>query len=169
MSEKFQESEKQLDKISASEESRLQELRKISHDRDREWESELEAVQIHHSIDSAALASAMNDIQKLKIQLEKVSESEDTQAKYADMLKLRLELSETLHLVDELKIQLNNSKYSKARALAFMSQTREQLETLKSTEETLGMEKLKAMEAYEFFIPQIGEIECLSGFIGRVC
>ncbi|GJX63194.1 interactor of constitutive active ROPs 2, chloroplastic-like protein [Tanacetum coccineum] len=154
MSEKLQESEKQLDEISASEESRLQELRKISQDRDREWESELEAVQKHHSMDSAALASAMNEIQKLKIQLEKVSESEATQAKYADsahdeMLKLRLELSETLRLVDELKIQLNDSKDSEARALEIMSQTREQLETLKSTEETLRMEKLKAVEAYE--------------------
>nr|GEY08085.1 interactor of constitutive active ROPs 2, chloroplastic-like [Tanacetum cinerariifolium] len=154
MSEKLLESEKQLDEISASEESRLQELRKISQDRDREWESELEAVQKHHSMDSAALASAMNEIQKLKIQLEKVSESEATQAKYADsahdeMLKLRLELSETLRLVDELKIQLNDSKDSEARALEIMSQTREQLETLKSTEETLRMEKLKAVEAYE--------------------
>ncbi|GKD87247.1 interactor of constitutive active ROPs 2, chloroplastic-like protein, partial [Tanacetum coccineum] len=35
MLEKLQESEKQLDEISASEESRLQELRKISQDWDR--------------------------------------------------------------------------------------------------------------------------------------
>nr|GEV10440.1 hypothetical protein [Tanacetum cinerariifolium] len=95
MSEKLQESEKQLDEISASEESRLQELRKISQDRDRKWESELEAVQKHHSMDSAALASAMNEIQKLKIQLEKVSKCEATQAKYVnsahdEMLKLTI-------------------------------------------------------------------------------
>ncbi|GJR26950.1 pentatricopeptide repeat-containing protein [Tanacetum coccineum] len=55
-----------------------------SEDWDREWESELKVVQKHHSMDSAALASAMNEIQKLKIQLEKVLESETTQAKYAD-------------------------------------------------------------------------------------
>lgn len=177
MSEKLQESEKQLDEISASEESRLQELRKISQDRDREWESELEAVQKHHSMDSAALASAMNEIQKLKIQLEKVSESEATQAKYAEsahdeMLKLRLELSETLRLVDELKMQLNDSKDSEARALEIMSQTREQLETLKSTEETLRMEKLKAVEAYESLSLELEEsnarVDSLEGLVSKL-
>ncbi|PWA67477.1 hypothetical protein CTI12_AA318300 [Artemisia annua] len=177
MSEKLQESEKQLDEISASEESRLQELRKISQDRDREWESELEAVQKHHSMDSAALASAMNEIQKLKIQLEKVSESEATQAKYAEsahdeMLKLRLELSETLRLVDELKIQLNDSKDSEARALEIMSQTREQLESLKSTEETLRMEKLKAVEAYESLSLELeksnAQVDSLEGLVSKL-
>ncbi|GJT34163.1 interactor of constitutive active ROPs 2, chloroplastic-like protein [Tanacetum coccineum] len=103
MSEKLQESEKQLDDIQLLKNPGLQELRKILRDRDREWESELESVQKHHSMDSAALASVMNEIQKLKIQLEKVSESKATQAKYADsvhdeMLKLRLELSEILRL-----------------------------------------------------------------------
>lgn len=154
MSEKLQDSQQQLDEISASEESRLQELRKISQDRDRAWESELDAVQKHHSMDSAALAAAMNEVQKLKIQLEKVSESEANQAKYAEsahneMLTLRLDLSETLAIVEELKIQMNDSKDSEARALEVLSQTREQLELVKSTEETLRSEKLKAMEAYE--------------------
>lgn len=153
MTEKLQDSQQQLDEISASEESRVQELRKISQDRDRAWESELEAVQKHHSMDSAALASAMSEIQKLKVQLEKVAESEAAQAKYAEsahneMLTLRLELSETLAIVEELKNQLNDSKDSEARALEAVSQTQEQLEFAKSTEETLRSENQKAMEAY---------------------
>ena len=62
----------------------MQELRKISQDRDRAWESELEAVQKQNSMDSATLASAVNEIQKLKVQLEKAYESEDIQTKHAE-------------------------------------------------------------------------------------
>ncbi|XP_076885955.1 interactor of constitutive active ROPs 2, chloroplastic-like [Bidens hawaiensis] len=154
ISEKLQESKRQLDEISASEESRIQELRKISQDRDRAWESELEAVKKHHSMDSAALTAAMNEVQKLKCQLEKVADSEANQAKYAEaahgeMMKSKLELSDTLAIVEELKLQLKDSQDSEAKALETASQTREQLETLKSTEETLKLEKVKALEAYE--------------------
>ncbi|CAI9273319.1 unnamed protein product [Lactuca saligna] len=164
MSEKLQDSQQQLDEISASEESRLQELRKISQDRDRAWESELEAVQKHHSMDSAALASAMNEIQKLKIQLEKLSESEANQAKYAesahnDLLALRLELSETLAVVEELKNQLNDSKDAEAKALEIVSQTQEQLETVKSTEEALRSEKVKAMEACDSLTMELEKLK----------
>lgn len=177
MSEKLQDSQQQLDEISASEESRLQELRKISQDRDRAWESELEAVRKHHSMDSAALASAMNEIQKLKIQLEKVAESEVNQAKYAEsahneMLKLRLELSETLAIVEELKTQLNDSKDSEARALEVVSQTREHLETTKSAEETLRLEKLKAVEAYDSLTVELekskAQVDALEGIVSKL-
>ncbi|KAJ0550740.1 putative interactor of constitutively active ROPs [Helianthus annuus] len=154
LQEELKKTKDQLDEISASEESRLQELRNISQDRDRAWESELEAVQKHHSVDSAALAAANNEVQKLKIELEKVADSEAEQAKYAEsahneMVKLRKELSETLAVIEELKTQLKDSQDSEARALETVSQTREQLETVKSTEETLRLEKAKAMEAYD--------------------
>ncbi|XP_076921382.1 interactor of constitutive active ROPs 2, chloroplastic-like [Bidens hawaiensis] len=154
ITEKLQDSQQQLDEISASGESRLQELIKVSQDRDRAWESELDAVKNHHSMDSAALAAAVNEIQKLMMQLEKVAESEANHAKHAEsahdeMLKLRLELSETLAIVEELKIQLNDSQDSEARALELVSQTRKQLETVESTEETLKLEKLEAMKSCE--------------------
>lgn len=177
MTEKLQDSEKQLDEISASEESRLQELRKVSQDRDKAWESELEAVQKHHSVDSAALLSAMNEVQKLKNQLEKVSESEANQAKYAEsahneMLSLRLELSETLAIVEELKNQLNDSKDSEARALETASQTCEQLETVKSTEETLRSEKLKAVEDYDSLTMELekskAQVNSLEGVVSKL-
>ncbi|XP_024987368.1 interactor of constitutive active ROPs 2, chloroplastic [Cynara cardunculus var. scolymus] len=177
MTEKLQDSQQQLDEISASEESRVQELRKISQDRDRAWESELEAVQKHHSMDSAALSSAMSEIQKLKIQLEKVAESEAAQAKYAEsahneMLTLRLELSETLAIVEELKNQLNDSKDSEARALEAVSRTQEQLEIIKSTEETLRSENLKAMEAYHSLTVELenskAQVNSLEGFVSKL-
>lgn len=112
---KLDESQQQLDEIWACEESRIQELRKISQDRDRAWESELKAVQKHHEMDSAVLAATMAENQKLKIQLQKVAESQAAQLKQAEsahdeVSNLRLELSETLDLVEELKARLNESK-----------------------------------------------------------
>ncbi|XP_019248404.1 PREDICTED: tropomyosin-2-like [Nicotiana attenuata] len=48
MSEKLEESEKQLVELSDSEDARILQLRKISQDRDRAWKSELEAIQKQH-------------------------------------------------------------------------------------------------------------------------
>ncbi|MCD7451557.1 hypothetical protein HAX54_012543 [Datura stramonium] len=152
MSDQLEESEKQLIELSDSEEARLLELRKLSQDRDRAWESELEAVQKQHEFDSAALASAMNEIQKLKIQLDRVADSEANQARhaesaYAEIQSLRVELMETLTLVEKLRNQLNDSKESEASALEEVSKARMQLEVAKMTEDNLRSEGLKAMEA----------------------
>ncbi|XP_070021615.1 interactor of constitutive active ROPs 2, chloroplastic-like isoform X1 [Nicotiana sylvestris] len=152
MSEKLEESEKQLVELSDSEDARILELRKISQDRDRAWQSELEAVQKQHEYDSAALASAMNEIQKLKSQLDRVADSEANQARhaesaYAEIQSLRVELMETLTLVEKLRNQLNDSKESEACALEEMSKAQMQLEIAKMTEDTLRLEGLKAMEA----------------------
>lgn len=152
MSDQLEESEKQLLELSDSEEARIMELRKLSQDRDRAWESELEAVQKQHEFDSAALASAMNEIQKLKIQLERVADSEANQARhaesaYAEIQSLRAELMETLTLVEKLRNQLNDSKESEACALEEVSKAQMQLEVAKMTEDTLRSEGLNAMEA----------------------
>ncbi|KAG6583611.1 Interactor of constitutive active ROPs 2, chloroplastic, partial [Cucurbita argyrosperma subsp. sororia] len=61
MSAKLEESQQQVLELSAFEEDRVQELHKLSQDRDRAWESELKAVQKQHAMDVAALASTMND------------------------------------------------------------------------------------------------------------
>ncbi|KAK6116428.1 hypothetical protein DH2020_049890 [Rehmannia glutinosa] len=121
MSAKFEDTQKQLEELSESEDTRIQELRKISQDRDRAWQSELEAVQKQHSIESSAYASAMNEIQKLKIQLDRVSQSEFSHARHAESAHaeiqcLRVELTETLDLVEKLKEQLNNSRENEAQA-----------------------------------------------------
>ncbi|XP_009797643.1 interactor of constitutive active ROPs 2, chloroplastic-like [Nicotiana sylvestris] len=152
MSEKLEDSKKQLLELSDSEEARLLELRKISQDRDRAWESELEAIQKQHELDSAALASALNEIQKLKIQLDRVADSEATQAHHAEsahaeIQSLRVELMETLTLVEKLRNQLNDSKESEACSLEEVSKAQMQLEMSKMTEDTLRSEGLKAMDA----------------------
>ncbi|MFS8004440.1 putative interactor of constitutive active ROPs [Helianthus anomalus] len=126
MSAKFAESQKQLDELWASEDSRIQQLRKISQDRDRAWESELKAVQKH-------LATAINENQKLNTRLQKLAESDSAHAKqvesaHDEIPTLKLQLSETVDLLEELKIQLNESKDSESRALELVSQTRDSTE-----------------------------------------
>ncbi|XP_016451133.1 interactor of constitutive active ROPs 2, chloroplastic-like isoform X2 [Nicotiana tabacum] len=152
MSEKLEESEKQLLERSDSEEARLLELRKISKDRDRAWESELEAVQKQHELDSTALASAMNEIQKLKLQLDRVADSEATQARHAESAhaetqSLRVKLNETVSLLEQLQNQLNKSKESETSVLEEVSKAQLELEVAKLTGDTLRSEGLKAMEA----------------------
>ncbi|XP_021666892.2 interactor of constitutive active ROPs 2, chloroplastic [Hevea brasiliensis] len=153
MSAKLEESQQQLMELSTSEDVRVQELRKISHDRDKAWQSELEAVHKQHSIDSTALASAMNEIQKLKGQLEMVVESEAAQTKhaqsaYAELQGLRMELTETLSLAEKLKTELSDCRESEAQALELGSKTQKQLETANATAEMLRSDGIKATETY---------------------
>ncbi|KAG8500907.1 hypothetical protein CXB51_003017 [Gossypium anomalum] len=153
MSAKLEESEQQLLEISVSEDGRVQELRKISQERDRAWQSELEAVQKQHSMDSAALASALNEIQKLKAQLEKAYESEAIQTKhaesaYAEIQNLRIELTETLALVETLKSEINNCRESEAQAVEVVSESEMQLEAANKTVEVLRSDATKRTEAY---------------------
>ncbi|XP_038701429.1 interactor of constitutive active ROPs 2, chloroplastic-like [Tripterygium wilfordii] len=153
MSAKLEESQQQLLELSASDDVRVQELRKISQDRDRAWQSELEAVQKQHSMDSAALASALNEIQKLKGQLEMVAQSEAVQIKHAESAHteiqgLRMELAETLSLVENLRAELGDRRESEAQARELVSKTQEQLETATANVEVLRSDGFKTMEAY---------------------
>lgn len=154
MSKELEESQQQLMELSASEEERLQELRKISQDRDRAWQSELEAVQKQHSMDSTALVSAMNEIQKLKIQLERVRESEavhisNAESDDAEIQDLRMELDEALTLVEKLKSELSGCKESESRTLEVVGKTQMQLDAANKTVEALQIEGMEASEAYK--------------------
>ncbi|XP_050228247.1 interactor of constitutive active ROPs 2, chloroplastic [Mercurialis annua] len=177
MSAKFEETEQQLMEFSASEDSRVQELRQISHDRDKAWQSELEAVQKQHSMDSAALASAMNEIQKLKGQLEMVMESEITQTKYAesahaDSQGLRMEVTETLSLVEKLKNELSDCRESEAQALELVSKTQNQLESANATADMHQSDGNKAMEGYHSLYRELEEskaqVKSLEELIGKM-
>ncbi|XP_044465375.1 interactor of constitutive active ROPs 2, chloroplastic-like isoform X1 [Mangifera indica] len=153
MSTKLEESQQQLLEITTSEDARVDELRKNSQDRDKAWQSELDAVQKQHVMDSAALASSMNEIQRLKVQLEKVAESEAAQSKHAEsahaeMQGLRIELTETLSLVEKLKSEINNCKESEAQALEVIGKTQMQLERANATIEMLRSDGTKATEAF---------------------
>ncbi|GKV05685.1 hypothetical protein SLEP1_g17669 [Rubroshorea leprosula] len=177
MSAKLEESEEQLMEISASEDSRILELRKISQDRDRAWQSELEAVQKQHLMDSAHLASAMNEIQKLKVQMEKAYESEAVQAKhaesaYAEIQNLRTELSETISLVEKMKSEITDFRESEARALDILSETQMRLATESATVEMLRSEGAKATEAYKSLSLELEQsktrVRSLEGLVSKL-
>ncbi|KAM3205301.1 hypothetical protein P3L10_028711 [Capsicum annuum] len=152
MSEKLEKTEKQLLECSDSEEARFLELRKISQDKDLEWQSELEAVQKQHELDSAALASSLNEKKKVKLQLDRVADSEAIQARHAESAhaeteSLRVQLKDTLTLLEQLQNQLNKIKESEAAVLEEVSKAQLELELAKMTGNTLLLEGLKAMEA----------------------
>lgn len=153
LSKELEESHQQFSELSASDEARLQELSKISQDRDRAWQSELEAVQKQHSMDSSALASAINEIQKLKSQLERACESESTQnnnaeSDHAEIQDLRMDLSEAISIMEKLKNEASDCKDSESRALEVIGKMQMQLETVNKTVETLQSDGVKAAEAY---------------------
>lgn len=131
-----EETKQQLMEINASEDSRIDELRKLSQERDKAWQSELEAMQRQHAMDSAALASTMNEVQKLKAQL---SESENVE-------NLRMELNETLSLVEKLRGELFDAKEGEARAHENVSGIEKQLEIANLTLEMLRSDGMKMSE-----------------------
>ncbi|KAM6593381.1 hypothetical protein CsatA_001084 [Cannabis sativa] len=177
MSAKLEESQQQLQDISACEDDRIQELRKLSQDRDRAWQSELEAIQKQHSMDSAALASAMNEIQKLKFQLERRAESEANQARHAESAhdevhNLRMELSETLSLVQKMKTELNDCRESEAQALEVVNRTQMQLQTANETIEMLRKDAAKSVESYNSLSLELEQsnarVKSLEGLVGKL-
>ncbi|XP_042505830.1 interactor of constitutive active ROPs 3-like [Macadamia integrifolia] len=177
MSTELEESQQQLLELSASEDSRVHELRKVSQDRDRAWQSELEAVQKQHSMDSAALSSAMNEIHRLKIQLEMVAESEAAQTKQveageSELQRLKIDLEETLSVVASMKVQLKDSKESEAQAQALVSETLLQLETAKTTVEMLRSDSLNAKEAYNSLVLKLeqsrAQVNSLEGLVSKL-
>ncbi|XP_043703137.1 interactor of constitutive active ROPs 3-like isoform X2 [Telopea speciosissima] len=179
MSTKLEESQQQLLELCASEEARVQELCKVSQDRDRAWQSELEAVQNQQSVDSAALLSAMNEIHRLKIQLEMVAESEAAQNKQAEtaqseLQRLKIDLAKTLSIVEDMEVQLKDSKDSEAQAQALVSETLLQLETAKTTVEMLrsDADALKANEAYNNLVSELeqsrAQANSLEGLVSKL-
>ncbi|XP_047182917.1 interactor of constitutive active ROPs 3 isoform X2 [Vigna umbellata] len=153
LSAKFEDSQKHVLDLCAAGEGRVLELQKIIDERDMACQSELEASKKQLSVESAALASAMNEIQMLKTELELVANCESVQsqqAKSADMelLNLKQNLSEALSLVDTMKNQLRDYKESEAQAQALVNETMLQHEAAKKSIEILRADVAKAVDAY---------------------
>lgn len=152
LSEKLEDSQKQLRELSATGETRVTELQEITEEHDSERQSELEASQKQLSADSAALASVTNEIQQLKVQLEWVANCESAQnqpaeSAYVELLNLKQNLSQTLSLVENMKTQLRNCKESD-QAQALVNETLLQLEAAKRTVELLSTDAAKAVDVY---------------------
>ncbi|KAJ7947763.1 Interactor of constitutive active ROPs [Quillaja saponaria] len=151
---KLENSQQQLLELSASEEARVNELHKISQESDEVWKLKLEAVQKQNSIDSAALASSMNEIQQLKVELDLVSDSETAQTKTAEsanveLQNLKAKLADTLSIVENMENQLRDCKESEVQAQAVVKETLLQLETAKKTVEVLRDDAAKTEEGYK--------------------
>ncbi|KAF5744676.1 interactor of constitutive active ROPs 3 isoform X2 [Tripterygium wilfordii] len=177
MSVELEESQKELHKLSASEQAHVVELRRISQEQDGAWQSQLEIVQKQHSVDSAALAAATNEIQQLNFQLEMVAESEALQTKHAESRQLELQslkgkLVETLSIVEGMKNQLSNSKESETQAKALANETLLQLEDAKKTVETLRSDGMKTLEDHNIVISKLEKsrtrVNLLEGLIGKL-
>lgn len=170
VSSELEESQLQLQELSASEEARVVELQKISKERDQAWQSELEAVQRQNSVDSAALASAMNEIQQLRVQLGMVAESGSAQTKNKESANeefesLKANLAETLSLVANMKNQLQDCKESEAQAQALVGETLLQLETARQTVEVLKSDSMKSMEAYNSVASELDQSRARVNFL----
>lgn len=148
---KLEDLQRRLDESSAAEESRLQELRKISQERDCAWESELEAVQKQKSVDAAALSSAMSEIQRLKQQLEASAESDAARAKQCEYMEaeiegLKQEMEIRLATIEGLKVNVSESDKAAAEANAVSNEIKQQLEKAKATIDSLVAEGVRMQE-----------------------
>lgn len=177
MSLKLEKSQEQVSKKSGSEEALLIQSQKISEDQDLILQSQLEATKKQHSLDSAALASAVNEIKELKIQLESVAESEAAQTKHAELSQIELNslkqnLAETLALMEDMKNELKDCKESEAQARVLVGETLIQLETAKRAVEFLRSDGVKAVEAYDSIASELQQsrarVNLLEGLVGEL-
>lgn len=157
---KYEDSQHQKMDLAASEEARIQELRKLAQERDRAWQSELEAVQKQRSLDSTALNSAMNEIQRLKTRLSRITQSESAYAKQSEMaqsevLELKEEFDRISFTVENLKFQLRESDQAKSEVEAMARQTQHQLRIAKTTMETLLSDGSALMESFNCVVAEL--------------
>lgn len=162
VSAELEDSQRQLVEFSAAEEARLQELCKISQERDRAWQSELEALQKQHSVDSAALASSMNEIQRLKLQMEMVLKSEAAQARQSEvenseLQALKKDMEEAISIIGSLKVQFRDSEKAEADAKATVIDTKQQLEIARRTIENLLSDGSKFMDSFSLVASELEE------------
>ncbi|KAG9129572.1 hypothetical protein Leryth_014435, partial [Lithospermum erythrorhizon] len=153
MTVELKESQKHLSKPSASEET-TEVHQSTSEKKDENLVFDVEIIKEQHSVDLVTLATAINEIEKLKNQLMMVAESEASQTKHAELAQSELQslkenLAETLLLMGDVKDQLRDCKESEAHAKFIVSETLMQLETAKRTVETLRSAGVKSMEAYD--------------------
>ncbi|XP_073066450.1 interactor of constitutive active ROPs 3-like [Primulina eburnea] len=162
LSSKLEESQKQLLEQSASEEVHKLVLQEALEGHDEKFQSQLEAIQRQHSHDLSLLALALNEIEKLKVELENLTESEATLTKnsestQSDLCVVKENLAEALLLLEDMKNQLRDSEKSEAQAQELVGETLTQLETAKKMVETLRLDGLKNMEAYDAIASELEE------------
>lgn len=173
MNTKLEGSQRQVIEFSAAEEARLQELRKISEERDCAWQSELEATQKQQYIDSNALTKAMNEIDELKQQLAMVVKSDDvpvngSNAEHA----LKQKMAEALLTIEQLEEELKISRRIEAETQAVIHDTQQKFEMAKANAETLSLQGLNLRESVNSKTSELQELRArvalLEGTVKRL-
>jgi len=121
-------SEAQLAELSSAEEARLLELRRLSQERDRSWQSELEAMQKQH-VQLAAAARADR----------------------------RQDVVEALATIDELRVKLKASEEAEAQARAMHEECKQQLEASRATIDSLLTDGSKLMDSFSLVVKELEE------------
>lgn len=161
VSARLEETKKQLSDVSASEEARVTELHKISQEKDLAWQSELETIRSQYQVESAALASAFNEIERLKAQIEAAQINNEESTNDDEINSLKFNLSEALSLVECMKMQMKDCKESELKAQGLVDETLSQLEMAKKTVETLKSDGVRAMEAYNTIAMELDQSRAL--------
>ncbi|CAO2182433.1 unnamed protein product [Urochloa humidicola] len=140
-------SEAQLAELSSAEDARLLELRRLSQERDRSWQSELEALQKQHAADSAALAAAMGEVHRLRVQLAAAARADRRQQ----------DAAEALATVDELRAKLEASEEAASQARAMHEECKQQLEASRATIDSLLTDGSKLMDSFSLVVKELEE------------
>ncbi|XP_021734182.1 interactor of constitutive active ROPs 3-like [Chenopodium quinoa] len=172
VSSKLEENQKQLCQLLASKEENIVDLQNISEDKEHEWKSQIESVRQQHSADSAALASALEEIERLKLHLEKVTESGDVQVEQsetaAELQSLKDNLTETVSVLEIMKQELKDSRVSEAEAQDLVRETLLQLEAAKETVNALRSDVNRSTEAYNAFVSELEQSKARVFFLEGV-
>ncbi|XP_047059603.1 interactor of constitutive active ROPs 2, chloroplastic-like isoform X2 [Lolium rigidum] len=139
-------SQAQLAELSSVEQTRIFELRRLSQERDRSWQSELEAMQKQHAADSADLVAAMGEVHRLRVQLAAAARADRKQ-----------EVAEALATVDELKAKLTASEEAEAQARALHEECKQQLEASRATIDSLLTDGSKLMDSFSLVVTELEE------------
>ena len=163
---KLEESQKQVSDLIASKEACVLD----SPEKGQEWECQIGSAHRQQTADSAALASAHNEIQKLKLQLEMVAESQDEQEKQRESTKVELKglkenLAEALSLVESMKHELQGSQESEAQAQELVRETLLQLEAAKGTVNALRSDVSRSTEAYNAIMSELDQSRARVSFL----
>nr|KJB22802.1 hypothetical protein B456_004G066300 [Gossypium raimondii] len=108
-------------------------------------------------------------------QLMEISASEDdrhAESAHAEIQNMKIELTETLSLVEKLKSELTDCRESEAQGLELVSKTRMQLEVVNKTIENLRSNATKEIEAYNMLLLELEQSKCrvksLEGLVSKL-
>ncbi|KAH9606370.1 hypothetical protein KSS87_017275 [Heliosperma pusillum] len=160
---KLEESEKQLLELCASKEASATNLQDNPQE-DQELESKIKALTKQQLDDAASLTSVSDEIERLKQQLDKASESEENSSLF-ELQSLKNTLAETRSLADTMKQELEQVKESEALAQNSVKQTLAQLEAAKDTINALRSDIANSTQAYDAVVSELQQSRANVSFL----